>query len=228
MNKTVTNSCSLNTEKFFLRFSSNNKVFCGKLSDSFYTWTCQCIFIQFHRPADDRQTVKKLCFVNKRESRCWSATLLWHEAVCAPPVHLIRLRDLIRVRTGFSFQCSIPGEKQADFALYCRSGRSRICHTSMTPNHLGKSGMQPSRSWPTRQGWRSLLESPTHSMIQRSECVFVHFAIWLVILHLHLFIWQTIFFYYYFFKFYFFSFYLKQLEIEALGLNSLIQAWGYK
>lgn len=143
-------------------------------------------------------------------------------------VHLIRLRDLIRVRTGFSFQCSIPGEKQADFALYCRSGRSRICHTSMTPNHLGKSGMQPSRSWPMRQGWRSLLESPTHSMIQRSECVFVHFAIWLVILHLHLFIWQTIFFYYYFFKFYFFSFYLKQLEIEALGLNSLIQAWGYK
>lgn len=98
---------------------------------------------------------------------------------------LLRLRDFICVRKLDALLSALFFKnKQTDIALYCRSGRSHICLTSMTPNHLGRSGMPPSKSWPTRQGWRSLLESPTHSMILRSKCVSVHIAIWLVIFYI--------------------------------------------
>lgn len=52
-----------------------------------------------------------------------------------------------------------------------RSGKSAGCHMSTTPSPSGRIVMQPLRSWPVRQGWKSSSGSPTHSMIWTSECI---------------------------------------------------------
>lgn len=46
-----------------------------------------------------------------------------------------------------------------------RSGTSPGCLMSTTRSHLGRSGMQPLKSWPVRPEWRWQYGSPTRFMI---------------------------------------------------------------